>query len=451
MKLWDKGSETNKAVERFTVGNDRHLDARLLKADVAGTIAHAQMLAEQGLLTKTEFQTIKHTLLNIFYSSSSSFTIESEFEDLHSKLEYLLCERAGEAGKKVHAGRSRNDQVLTALKIYFREEIETITRKIYSVFRLLMQKSAQHKDVLLPGYTHLQVAMPSSFGLWFAAYAESLTEDLLQLQSTYRLCNTNPLGSAAGYGTSFPLNRTRTTELLGFERLSVNVIAAQMNRGKCERAVATGIAAVAATLAKFSMDCCLFLSQNFRFIELPDNFTTGSSIMPHKKNPDVFELIRAKCNRLQSLPNDISIITTNLSSGYHRDYQAIKDLIFPAIDQLKECLDVLLLAIGEITPVRDILEDEKYRYLFSVEDVNKLVLKGVPFRDAYKQLATEISSGKYQPSMNLEHTHEGSIGNLCLEQIEKNMNHTLGEFRFREVNAALEKLLTPTVTETYSS
>lgn len=446
MKLWEKGIEIHEQVERFTIGNDREHDSRLLKADILGTIAHTKMLSEQGLMTESEFNCVKEELLAIL-EQGTSFTIEEEYEDIHSKLESMLIAKLGDTGKKVHTARSRNDQVLTALRIYFRDEIEEIKSQTETLFQTLIIKSEKHKDDLLPGYTHMQVAMPSSFGLWFSAYAESLAEDLLMLQAAYRLSNTNPLGSAAGYGSSFPVNRSRTTELLGFESLSVNVITAQMGRGKTERFLATAISAIAATLSKLSMDCCLYLSQNYRFITLPDAFTTGSSIMPHKKNPDVFELIRARCNRLQSLPNEVAFVTSNLTSGYHRDFQELKDVIFPAITTIKECLEMTINAVEAITPVKDLLKDPKYTHVFTVEDVNKLTLEGVPFRDAYRKIADEVNKGNYHFDGMLNHTHEGSIGNLCLDLITRKMNDVLQGFGYEKVTKAMAALLKAEETE----
>lgn len=426
MKLWSKGYDADKKVELFTIGQDNVLDLRLAKHDVIGSMAHIRMLESIGLLTKQELDVLLKGLGNILKTiEDGKFEIEEGIEDIHSQVELLLTRQLGEVGKKIHAGRSRNDQVLVDLKLYFREEIQDIAHHTESLFNRLTTLSEQHKHILMPGYTHLQVAMPSSFGLWFGAYAESLADDMLLLEAAYHLANQNPLGSAAGYGSSFPLNRTMTTELLGFETMHFNVIAAQLSRGKTERSVSFAISAIAASLARFSMDVCLYMSQNFGFVSFPDNLTTGSSIMPHKKNPDVLELIRAKCNRLQGLPNELAMVTTNLPTGYHRDFQLLKEIIFPAIDELKNCIDMLTFMLQHIQVNEEIINDKRYDYLFTVEDVNRLALEGVPFRDAYKQVGEQVQQGTYQPSREVQHTHEGSIGNLCTEQIRQKMEAVL--------------------------
>lgn len=421
-KLWSKGFEADKAVERFTVGRDQELDRRLAKHDVIGSMAHIRMLESIGLIEKQELETLLGGLENILQAiASGQFEIEEGVEDIHSQVELMLTRTLGEVGKKIHAGRSRNDQVLVDLKLYFCEEIQDITRHTQRLFDQLITLSEQYKAVLMPGYTHLQVAMPSSFGLWFGAYAEALTDDVLLLDAAYKHANQNPLGSAAGYGSSFPLNRTMTTELLGFDTMHFNVIAAQMSRGKTERTLSYAIAAIASTVARQAMDICLYMGQNFGFVTFPDELTTGSSIMPHKKNPDVFELIRAKCNRLQALPNELSMVMTNLPAGYHRDYQLLKEILFPAIDELKDCLSMAVFMLKHIKVNEHILDDVRYDYLFTVEDVNRLALSGIPFRDAYKQVGLQVQSGTYQPSKEVVHTHEGSIGNLCNEQINAKM------------------------------
>ena len=442
MKLWQKDKDSLKEVSQFTVGSDRAMDLYLSRFDVLGSLAHIQMLESVGLLTRDELSILSKEL-KVIYSEieKGNFTIEDGIEDIHSQIELLLTKKIGEAGKKIHSGRSRNDQVLVDVKLFLRHEIQDLTGNIKSLFELLLAKSEEHKDKLLPGYTHLQLAMPSSFGLWFGAYAESLADDLITLQSAYRIVNKNPLGSAAGYGSSFPLNRKMTTDLLGFEDLNYNVVYAQMGRGKTERIVAQALSNIAATLAKLAMDACLFLNQNFAFISFPDELTTGSSIMPHKKNPDVFELIRAKCNTLQSLPNEIALLTINLPSGYHRDFQLLKEKIFPAFRTLNDCLEMTDLMLVNIKIKDNILEDKKYQYLFSVEEVNKLVLTGVPFRDAYKKIGKDIEDGKFTYSTKIQHTHEGSIGNLCNNNISEGFKKTLQSFQFEKVKDALDKLV----------
>jgi argininosuccinate lyase len=442
MKLWQKDKTSLKEVEKFTTGNDRDMDLYLAAFDVIGSLAHIAMLQSIGLLEKKEFDILSAELKRIYKKiSDNDFRLDEGVEDIHSQVELELTKKLGDVGKKIHSGRSRNDQVLLDIKLYLRYEIEQVVKLTKDLFDLLIAQSEKNKAHLLPGYTHLQLAMPSSFGLWFGAFAESLTDDVAVLYGAYQVVNKNPLGSAAGYGSSFPLNRTLTTKLLGFDDLNYNVVYAQMGRGKTERVVASALANIAATLAKLSMDACLFLNQNFGFISFPEELTTGSSIMPHKKNPDVFELIRARCNQLIALPNDIALITTNLPSGYHRDLQVLKELLFPGIQHLKDCLQMARLMIANVSVKEDLLQDEKYKFLFSVEEVNKLVLSGMPFRDAYKKIGLDIEKGNYRPDIHLDHTHEGSIGNLCLPEIAAAMNKNLQQFQFERNNRAIENLL----------
>lgn len=442
MKLWQKNSSTSSAVETFTVGNDREMDMHLAPFDVQGSLAHIKMLESIGLLTAEELKILSAELKSIYREiEAGNFQLETGVEDIHSQIELLLTQRLGEVGKKIHSGRSRNDQVLVDLKLFFRSAIEQLVHNIHHLFGLLQTKSEEYKQFLLPGYTHLQLAMPSSYGLWLGAYAESLTDDVITLQSAYKVVNKNPLGSAAGYGSSFPLNRKYTTQLLGFEDVNYNVVYAQMSRGKSERIVAQAISNVAATLNKLSMDCCLYMNQNFGFISFPDELTTGSSIMPHKKNPDVFELIRAKCNQLQALPNDVALLTTNLPSGYHRDFQLLKEYLFPAFVTINSCIDMMHLMISNIQVKRDLLTNQQYKYLFSVEEVNKLVLQGVPFRDAYKKVGAEIEDGKFTYSTEIHHTHEGSIGNLCTKEIKEAMHQAINSFGFEKYREAIKNLL----------
>lgn len=442
MKLWDKGYSVNKLIEAFTVGKDREMDSYLAGFDVLGSMAHAIMLESIGLLTRDELDQLLTELRSIYrMAERGEFVIGEGIEDVHSQVEELLTRRLGPVGKKIHSGRSRNDQVLVDLKLFTRDAIREIVEYGTQLFHTLIRQAERYKDYLMPGYTHLQVAMPSSFGLWFSAYAESLTDDFQILLSAYRVTNQNPLGSAAGYGSSFPLNRQMTTDLLGFEQLNYNVVYAQMGRGKMEKTVAYALSSVAATLSRLAFDVCLFMSQNFGFVSLPDELTTGSSIMPHKKNPDVFELLRGHCNRIQALPGQITLLTNNLPSGYFRDFQLIKEDFLPAFDELKNCLKIADFALSEIKIKPDILLDDRYRYVFSVEDVNRLVRQGVPFRDAYKKVAQEIQEGSYQPDRNIEHTHEGSLGNLCLPEIERKMLAVTGQFHFEQVGEAIRKLL----------
>ncbi len=442
MKLWQKDKASLKEVEKFTVGLDQSMDMYLAKFDVLGSLAHIQMLQSINLLTSEELKSLSAELKSIFKRiESGDFKVEEGVEDIHSQVELELTKKLGETGKKIHSGRSRNDQVLVDIKLYLRFELEQVVAETKAVFDLLLQQSEKYKTHLLPGYTHFQLAMPSSFGLWFGAYAESLVDDLITLESAYRIVNKNPLGSAAGYGSSFPLNRKMTTELLGFDDLNYNVVYAQMGRGKTERIVSSALSNIAATLGKLSMDAVLFMNQNFGFISFPDELTTGSSIMPHKKNPDVFELIRARANQLLSLPNDIALLTTNLPSGYHRDMQLLKEKLFPAIQSLKDCLRMMQLMLSNVKVKENILDDDKYKFLFSVEEVNTLVLSGMPFRDAYKKIGLDIEQDKYTPAKEVKHTHEGSIGNLNTEQIQRLMNEVLSKFGFTKTNKAIEALL----------
>lgn len=441
-KLWEKNVQVDQEVDTFTVGKDREMDLYLAKYDVLGSMAHITMLESIGLLTKEELTALLAELKNIYaVADSGRFVIEEGVEDVHSQVELMLTRRLGDTGKKIHSGRSRNDQVLLDLKLFTRAQIQEIVELVSGLFEVLISQSNRYKDVLLPGYTHLQIAMPSSFGLWFGAYAESLADDLQMMQAAYKVCNRNPLGSAAGYGSSFPLRRQMTTDLLGFDSLDYNVVYAQMGRGKMERTVAFAMAGVAATLSKLAFDACMFNSQNFGFIKLPDQFTTGSSIMPHKKNPDVFELTRAKCNKLQGLPQQITLISNNLPSGYFRDLQIIKEVFLPSFDELKDCLRMVTHMMREVKVNEHILDDDKYALLFSVEEVNRLVLEGVPFRDAYKQVGLNIEAGKFVPVKEVHHTHEGSIGNLCNDRISALMQNIVDGFAFNRVNEAEQQLL----------
>ena len=442
MKLWQKNISTDKSIEQFTVGLDREMDLRLAPFDILGSLAHIQMLSEVGLLETIEYQSLSSVLKKLYAQAAvGDFRIDEGVEDVHSQVEYLLTKELGDMGKRIHSARSRNDQVLVDLKLYFRAEIQAITEGVVSLFEVLQAQSEKYKDVLMPGYTHLQVAMPSSFGLWFGAYAETLTDDLQLMQAVYKIVNQNPLGSAAGYGSGLPINRRRTTELLGFDDLNYNVVNAQMGRGKTEHFVTFGLAALGHTLAKMAMDMCLYINQNFDFITLPVELTTGSSIMPHKKNPDVFELIRGKSNRLQSLPTEVALLTSNLPSGYHRDFQLMKEMLFPAIEEAKSCLDMMTFMMGQLIIKKDILSDEKYTYLFSVEEVNRLVLRGVPFRDAYKQVGESIENQTFTTDKKVNHTHEGSIGNLCNPDIKAKMERLLRGFDFEKTAQSIENLV----------
>lgn len=442
-KLWDKGISVDKEIERFTVGKDREMDLYLAKADVLGSMAHITMLESVGLLEKNELTILLQELRSIYdIIEQGEFIIEEGVEDVHSQVELMLTRKVGDAGKKIHSGRSRNDQVLVDLKLFTRRRIFDLVTAVSRLFEILSKQSETYKTILLPGYTHLQVAMPSSFGLWFGAYAESLVDDMQMLLAAWKICNRNPLGSAAGYGSSFPLDRQKTTELLGFDGMNHNVVYAQMGRGKMERTVAYAMASVAATISKLAFDSCMFSSQNFGFIKLANQYTTGSSIMPHKKNPDVFELTRSKCNRLQALPNDILLITNNLPSGYFRDLQIIKELFLPAFDELIDCVNITADMMQDITINDRILDDERYNLIFSVEEVNRLVLEEkMPFRDAYKKVGLDIEAGNFTPNKTVHHTHEGSIGNLCTENVHKMMNAILSEFTFDRAFSAEKSLL----------
>lgn len=430
MKLWSKGFEPDKLIEEFTVGNDRELDLRLARYDVIGSMAHIKMLESIGLLKNEELTVLLDALGDILkVIEAGDFTIEPGVEDIHSQIEFMLTERLGDIGKKIHSGRSRNDQVLVDLKLFMRDELKTIAYATERLFNRLQSLSEQYKDVLMPGYTHLQIAMPSSFGLWFGAYAESLVDDMRIVEAAYDITNQNPLGSAAGYGSSFPLDREKTTELLEFADLHYNVVAAQMSRGKTERAVSFAISAIASTVSHFAMDACMFMCQNFGFISFPDELTTGSSIMPHKKNPDVFEIMRGKTNRLQSLSNEIALMTANLPLGYNRDLQLLKDIIFPATTTLIECLDMCDFMLQHIRVNSNILDDSKYDYLFTVEDVNRMVLDGTPFREAYRTIGIKVNRGEYNPTKEVHHTHVGSIGNLCNDRIAGKMVKIMSKFK----------------------
>ena len=442
MKLWEKGTPVNEVIEAFTVGRDRELDLYLAESDVLGTIAHIIMLESVGLLSAEELVILRKELSAIYKTiQDGEFTIEPGVEDVHSQIEYLLTQRLGETGKKVHSGRSRNDQVLVDLRLFTRDNILDLATAVKYLFEGLQQQSESYKDVLLPGYTHLQIAMPSSFGLWFGAYAEALADDMQLLLSAYRINNQNPLGSAAGYGSSFPLNRTMTTQLLGFDDLNYNVVYAQMGRGKVEKITAFAMSNLASTLSRMATDLCLYMSQNFGFITLPDELTTGSSIMPHKKNPDVFELLRARCNRLQQLPNEIGAILANLPSGYFRDMQMIKESFLPAFSEMQTILDIAAFMIKKINVKKDILSDPKYSYLFSVEAVNEAVLQGVPFRDAYKLVGKQIADGTFNPPVELNHTHEGSIGNLCNKEIALKFQKIFQSFEPEKIKAVKNNLI----------
>ena len=441
-KLWEKNVQVDHEVDIFTVGKDREMDIYLAKYDVLGSMAHITMLESIGLLTKEELNVLLAELRNIYaVADRGEFIIEEGIEDVHSQVELMLTRRLGDMGKKIHSGRSRNDQVLLDLKLFTRSQIQELVELVSGLFDVLISQSNRYKDVLLPGYTHLQVAMPSSFGLWFGAYAESLVDDLQLMQAAYRICNRNPLGSAAGYGSSFPLNRQMTTDLLGFDSLDYNVVYAQMGRGKTERIMAQAMSSVAATLARLAMDNTLFLNQNFGFISYPAELTTGSSIMPHKKNPDVWELIRGKCNLIQGLPNQIAMMTTNLPCGYNRDLQLLKEVLFPAIAELRSCIHMAVYMLENLQVKEHILDDPKYDYLFSVEVVNNMVLNGVPFREAYKKVGIDIENGNFKAEKTVHHTHEGSIGNLCTDEISALMQQTLDKFHFDRVDRAETELV----------
>ena len=442
MKLWDKGTSVNELIENFTVGKDREMDLYLAKFDVLGSIAHAQMLQSINLLSESELAELQSELVKIHQIiENGDFRIEDGVEDVHSQVELMLTRKLGDTGKKIHSGRSRNDQVLLDLKLFTRSEIQKLVESVCELFDKLLTKAILNRDHLMPGYTHLQVAMPSSFGLWFSAYAESLVDDLVLLKAAYQITNQNPLGSAAGYGSSFPLNRQMTTDLLGFDSMNYNVIYAQMGRGKMEKTVAFALSSIAATISKFAFDVCLFMSQNFGFVALPDELTTGSSIMPHKKNPDVFELVRSHCNKIQAIPYQISLMTNNLPSGYFRDLQILKEVFLPAFQELADCISIAGFAIDNMTINTNVMADDRYKYVYSVEDVNKLVMQGVPFRDAYKQVGNQINSGTYEPTREVNHTHAGSVGNLCLDEIAEKMIAVVEGFEFEQTEKAYSKLL----------
>jgi argininosuccinate lyase len=441
-KLWDKGKATNAEIEKFTVGKDREMDLYLAECDVLGSMAHITMLESIGLIAKDELPVLLAELKNIYLAAHrGEFVIEEGIEDVHSQVELMLTRKLGDLGKKIHSGRSRNDQVLVDMKLWTREQIRSVVEAVEGLFDVLIQQSEKYKNVLLPGYTHLQIAMPSSFGLWFGAYAESLADDMELMLSAWKVTNRNPLGSAAGYGSSFPLNRQMTTELLGFDTMDYNVVYAQMCRGKMEKTVSFALAGIAATLSKLAFDACMFTSQNFGFIKLPDECTTGSSIMPHKKNPDVFELTRAKCNKIQSLPSQIMMLINNLPSGYFRDLQIIKEVFMPSFGELLDCIKMTTHIMSDVKINEHILDDPKYDFIFSVEEVNRLALEGMPFRDAYKKVGLECESGEFKPNKNIHHTHQGSIGNLCNDGITALMNKTISEFNFDKVEEAKKKLL----------
>lgn len=442
MKLWQKSTEVNKDIEAYTVGRDRELDVYLAPFDVLGSMAHITMLESIGLLESDELSLLLEELRTIYkLAVEGKFVIEDGIEDVHSQVELMLTRKLGDVGKKIHSGRSRNDQVLVDLKLYARNEIFRLVETVSHLVDVLLAQSDKYKDVLMPGYTHLQIAMPSSFGLWFGAYAESLADDLQMLLAAYKICNRNPLGSAAGYGSSFPLNRQMTTDLLGFDSMNYNVVYAQMGRGKMERTVTTAIAAVAATISKLAYDACMFTSQNFNFIKLADEYTTGSSIMPHKKNPDVFELTRAKCNKLQSIPSEIALIINNLPSGYFRDYQLTKEIFIPAFDEINDCLQMVAHMMSEVEVNEHIMDDDKYLHIFSVEEVNRLVLEGMPFRDAYKKVGLDIEKGNFEHNKKVNHRHEGSIGNLCNDKIAALKNGIVSQFNIDFVENRLTELL----------
>ena len=441
-KIWAKGIPIDELIEKFTIGKDPEMDMFLAPFDVIGSIAHVKMLNSIRLIKDEELPLLVSELIQIYHDiETGNFEIESGVEDVHSQVELILTRKLGDVGKKIHSGRSRNDQVLLDIKLFIRNEIKDIVSLTDNLFNVLIKRSEENKNILIPGYTHLQVAMPSSFGLWFGAYAESLTDDLVQLNAAWKLANQNPLGSAAGYGSSFPLNRQMTTDLMGFDNMNYNVVYAQMGRGKVEKSVAFGLASIAATLSKLAFDVCLFMCQNFGFVSLPDNLTTGSSIMPHKKNPDVFELLRSHCNKIQSLPNEILIMVNNLPGGYFRDLQVVKEVFIPSFNELKACLDIATYAISFLKVNDKVLDDKKYDFIFSVEEVNRMVNEGVPFRDAYKHVGQKIMDGNFIPVKKVRHTHQGSIGNLCNTEITDKMNKIISNFDFEKVDTAIDKLL----------
>jgi argininosuccinate lyase len=441
-KLWEKSVQVNAEIDRFTVGRDREMDLYLAKHDVLGSMAHITMLESIGLLTADELKVLLEELKRIYATAErGEFVIEDGIEDVHSQVELMLTRRLGDVGKKIHSGRSRNDQVLVDLKLFTRAQLKQVAESVEELFGVLIAQSNRYKEVLMPGYTHLQIAMPSSFGLWFGAYAESLVDDMMMLQAAFKICNRNPLGSAAGYGSSFPLNRELTTRLLGFDSMNYNVVYAQMGRGKMERNVAFALASIAGTVSKMAFDACMFSSQNFGFVKLPDECTTGSSIMPHKKNPDVFELTRAKCNKIQALPQQIMMIMNNLPSGYFRDLQIIKEVFLPAFEELQDCLHMATYIMDKIRINEHILDDDRYTPIFSVEEVNRLATQGMPFRDAYKKVGLDIEAGRFTTDKQVHHTHEGSIGNLCNDRIEQLMQQVVSGFNFDTMEAAEKTLL----------
>ena len=442
MKLWEKGIQVDKAIEEFTIGKDRELDLHLARFDILGSIAHIIMLESVGLIGKNELPVLLTELKAIFkVADSGNFEIEEGIEDVHSQIEFQLTQKLGDLGKKIHSGRSRNDQVLLDMKLYSRQAIREIVDSVSALVDKLLARADENKTLLMPGYTHLQIAMPSSFGLWFGAYAESLADDLEILLAAFKITNQNPLGSAAGYGSSFPIDRQMTTDLLGFDNMNYNVVYAQMGRGKTEKIISFALANIASTLSKLAYDVCLFMSQNFNFVNLPAEFTTGSSIMPHKKNPDVFELIRANCNKLQAIPNQISLITNNLTSGYFRDLQIVKEVFIPSFNELNQCIQIAIPAVEKMKVNPNILQNPKYDLIFSVEEVNRLVLSGMPFRDAYKLIGEIIEKGDFHPSKTVNHVHEGSIGNLCLDKIAEKKENTLARFNFQKIDTAIASLL----------
>jgi argininosuccinate lyase len=442
MKLWQKDKQAAALVDKFTVGRDLQFDIDLAPYDVLGSLAHTEMLSQIGLMTPANKELVHQELKRIYQTmQTGDFKMREDVEDIHSQIELMLTEKLGEVGKMIHSGRSRNDQVLVDLKLFMRNELMEITQLTEKSFETLIQLAKAHQDVLMPGYTHMQVAMPSSFGLWFGAYAESLADDIHFVQAAFKILNKNPLGSGAGFGSSFPLNRQLTTELLGFESLNHNVVYAMMGRGKAEKSLAFAMSSIAATVGKLSMDICLYMGQDFAFVSFPDELTTGSSIMPHKKNPDVFELIRGKCNKIQALPNDIALMTTNLPVGYHREMQLIKELLFPAIVDLKDCLEMLSFMLPQMEINKELIAQEKYNYLFTVEEVNRLVLQGVPFRDAYRQVGRVVEEDKFDPDRQISHTHEGSIGNLMLDEIQDSFDHLVQQLNFEKVNQSIRTLI----------
>jgi len=442
MKLWQKNIEASQKVDQFTVGRDLQFDIDLAPYDVLGSLAHTEMLASIGLLDQTDKEAIHQELKSIYKTmETGEFEMRKDVEDIHSQIELMLTEKLGDVGKKIHSGRSRNDQVLVDLKLFMRAELIEVVDLVDKLFEVLILQAKKYQSVLIPGYTHMQVAMPSSLGLWFGAYAESLVDDMHFVKAAYDVVNKNPLGSGAGFGSSFPLDRQMTTDLLGFEAMNYNVVYAMMGRGKAEKSLAFAIASLAATLGKMAMDICLYMGQDYGFLTFPDELTTGSSIMPHKKNPDVFELIRGKCNKIQALPNDIALMTANLPTGYHREMQLIKELLFPAIEDLKDCLSMAAFMLPEMKVNDGVIDQEKYNYLFTVEEVNRLVLAGIPFRDAYKQVGVDVESGSFIPNRNVDHSHQGSIGNLMLDEITNAFKISIGSLKVDRVSSAIQAII----------